>query len=363
MLDRPVAFRVQIGIEIRVGIVQDLIRLELVEPQQPVRLIEPVLPQKRRLSVQRGEPGVLGDRDIGRIEHPLQAVFLVHALGQLEDVVVRLRRRTHDHLGALSCGREAGRFAVKRQLFPVGRTLGRDLLHGAEDGMPPLVRGQKLQAALAGQLHVDAQAVRQKAQLFQQFRAGPRDGLGVDVAAEMVLVPEQPQDGQHPLGGVIGADQHRAGQEQSLDVVAAVELDGQFRQFAGRKGRAGDIVGLPVDAVAAIERAAVGHQDLQQAHTAAVCGKGMAASGRIAASDAARLGCPGRAAGRTGHVIFCAVGQNGQLLHQRLFHLRPSVPSKKAAAACSSLFSIRSTTWPSSRPHGPRCADGSGPHP
>ena len=83
MLDRPVAFRVQIGVEVRMIGVQNLVRFELIEPQQPVRLIEPVLPQQRGLGIQRGQAGILGHGDIGGVELPLEAVFLVHPLGQL----------------------------------------------------------------------------------------------------------------------------------------------------------------------------------------------------------------------------------------------------------------------------------------
>ena len=236
--------------------------MESIISEQPVRLIEPVLPQQRGLGVQRGQAGILGHGDVGGVEHPLEAVFLVHSLGQLEDVMIRLRRSPHDHLGALTGGREPGRFAVEGQFLPVGGSFHCDLLHGPEDGVPPLVRGQQFQAALAGQLHIDAQAVGQKAQLLQQFRAGAGDGLGVDVPAEMVFVPQQAQGLEHPLGGVVRADQHRAGQEQPLDVVAAVELDGQLGQLPRRKGGAGRIVGPAVDAVAAIEGTAVGHQHL-----------------------------------------------------------------------------------------------------
>ena len=117
---------------------------------------------------------------------------------------------------------------VQGELFPAGGTGHRDLLHGPEDGVPPLVRGQQVQAALAGQFHVDAQAVGEVTQLLHKLRAGAGDGLGVDVAAKAVFAPQQPQDRQHPLGGVVRGAQHRAGQKQPLDVVAAVELHGQL---------------------------------------------------------------------------------------------------------------------------------------
>ena len=188
--------------------------------------------------------------------------------------------------------------------------------------MPPLVRGQQVQAALAGQLHVHAQTVGQIPQLLHKLRACARDGLGVDVAPKAVFAPQQPQHRQHPLGGVVRGAQHRTGQKQPLDVVAAVEFHGQLCQLPGRKGGAGDIVGAAVDAVAAVEGAAVGHEYLEQADAAAIGGKGVAAARRVAAAHRARARGAGRPTGGAGNVIFGAVGQNGQLIHQGLFHAK-----------------------------------------
>ena len=245
-------------------------------------------------------------------------------------MVVRFRRGPHDHLGALPGGSKLRRVAVQGELFPAGGTGHCDLLHGPEDGVPPLVRGQQVQAALAGQFHIHAQAVGEVTQLLHKLRAGAGDGLGVDVAAKAVFAPQQPQDRQHPLGGVVRGAQHRAGQKQPLDVVAAVELHGQLGQLPGRKGGAGDIVGLAVDAVAAVEGAAVGHQHLEQAHTAAIGGKGVAAPRCIAAAHGSGPRRAGSPAGGAGYVVFGAVGQNGQLVHECLFHKNAPPNGKKS---------------------------------
>ena len=237
-------------------------------------------------------------------------------------MVVRLRRSAYDHLGALPGGGKLGRVAIEGKLLPTGSAGHCDLLHGAKDGVPPFVRGQQVQAALTGQLHVHAQTVGQIPQLLQKLRACARNGLGVDVAPEAVFTPQQPQHRQHPFGGVVRGAQHRAGQKQPLDVVAAVELHGQLCQFPGRKGGAGDIVGAAVDAVAAVEGAAVGHEHLEQADAAAIGGKGVAAARGIATAYRARARGAGRPAGGAGNVIFGAVRQNGQLVHQGLFHAK-----------------------------------------
>ena len=83
MLDGPVAFGVQKGVEVGAGIVQNLVRRKVVKAQQPVRLIEPVLPQQGRGRVQSGQAAVLRHGDIGGVEHPLELVFLVKTLGEL----------------------------------------------------------------------------------------------------------------------------------------------------------------------------------------------------------------------------------------------------------------------------------------
>ena len=77
MLHRPVALGVQIGVEVGVVTVQKLLCLELVKAEQPVCLIEPMLPQQRRLGIQRRQAGVLGHRDVGGVKHPFQVILIV----------------------------------------------------------------------------------------------------------------------------------------------------------------------------------------------------------------------------------------------------------------------------------------------
>ena len=60
--------------------------------------------------------------------------------------------------------------------------------------------------------------------------------LAVDVAVEAVFLPQQPQAADHQLRGVVGAAQHAGGEEQPLDVVPAVELDGEVGQLLRGEG-------------------------------------------------------------------------------------------------------------------------------
>ena len=97
---------------------------------------------------------------------------------------------------------------------------------------------------------------------MDQRRVRPGNGLGVDVAPEVIFVPQQLQCFNHQFSGVVGTDEHRAGQKQTLDVVAPVELDGQLRQLPGGEGGPGQVVGAAVHAVGAVVGAYVGEQHL-----------------------------------------------------------------------------------------------------
>ena len=233
---------------------------------------------------------------------------MVQPLAQPKDLPVALRGCPHDHLGALP-GRGKGRgTAVQLHLLPALGGADRNLPHGGENGAAPLVRTEQVQAALAGQLDVDAHSIRQKAQLLHQFRRGPGDGLGMDVPAEMVLFAQNAQRFHHALGGVIRAALNRAGEEQPLNVIALVKLKRQVRQFPRGKAGPRHIVGAPVDAIAAVVGAHIAEQHLQQAHAPAVRGKGVADARGRAAAHAAVPARPVQPAGGAGNVILGAVG-------------------------------------------------------
>ena len=61
---------------------------------------------------------------------------------------------------------------------------------------------------------------------------------------------------------------------------------------------------------------------LSRRDAAAVGGKGVAAARGVAAAYRARACGAGRPTGGAGNVIFGAVRQNGQLVHQGLFHAK-----------------------------------------
>ena len=105
----PAALGVQTEVEVGPPLVQQLLGPKVVEAQQPVRLIQPVLTQQGRLkALGSGEQGAGGDGDIGGVEDPLQMVLVVEPLGEHQDVAVALRRGTYDHLSGLTRRGEAG---------------------------------------------------------------------------------------------------------------------------------------------------------------------------------------------------------------------------------------------------------------
>ena len=340
MVQRPGALGVYQGVEVGIGFVQQLLSPEVVEPQQPVRLVEPVFPQQGRSEgLGGGEEPVVGHRHIGRVEHPLELVLVIEGLGKGEDVPVALRRGADNHLGGLPRRGEAGGVAEPGQLPPAGLNAIPDLGHGGQDGGLGLVGRQAAQALLAGQLDVDGQAVGQQAQPPGEEGVGPRDGLGVDIAAEAVLLPQQAQGLDHGLGGAVGAAPHGGGEEESLDVVAPVKADGELRQLPWGEGGPAHIAGAAVDAVGAVVDAPVGKQHLEQGDAPAVGGEGVAASGGQGAPQAAGPARPIQPAGGARRVVLGRVGQDGQLVQQ--LHTAAPFPFSLALLYIEHLFQSR----------------------
>ena len=191
--DCPEALRVDTRVEVRVLLVEQLLGAKTVKPQEPVRLIEPVLAQERRLGVKRGEQAALDDGDIGGVEHAFETVLGIERLGQVQDVPVGILRRADDELGALSGGGEGGRVLILRELGLALARLIADEPHRAQNGAPGLVRGQRPQPLLGRKLDVDAQPVGQQPQPVHQLRRRAGDGLGVDVAVEAIVLAQDTQ--------------------------------------------------------------------------------------------------------------------------------------------------------------------------
>ncbi len=202
--------------------------------------------------------------------------------------------------------------------------------HGAEDGVPALLGAQGPEACLGRQLDIHAHPVGEEPESADKGRRGPGDGLGVDIPSETVLLPEdfrRPDELHH--GVVRRSDDGRA-EEESLDVIPSVHLDGQVGEFPGSKGCPRDVGAPPIHAVGAVENAVVGEQDLEQGDAPPVVGPAMADAAEGRAAHGAPP--PGASAGRAGHVVFRSFGEHRELSQSLHDNLRPLCDNEMLAS-------------------------------
>jgi hypothetical protein len=119
---------------------------------------------------------------------------------------------------------------------------------------------ERLQAARCRELHVDGNAVGVKAGLVDQLGIGIGNGLEVDIAAKLVVFAQGARHLDDLLHRVIGRADDAGREEQALDIVALVECQGELDDLLSGEARAADVRALAVDAIMAVENAAVGEQ-------------------------------------------------------------------------------------------------------
>ena len=291
VVDGPVRLRIEVEVEEGVLLVDDLGDVEAIEAQQPVGLVEPVLAVELD-GVGAGKARVVVHGRVGAEEHPFERERAVERRRQVEYLEVALGRGSHDHLRGLTGRHERALFARGPPLRQVGGVPAHDrarvavlgdavayLAHGRHDALLVLLGGEQGEASLGGQLHVHAHAVGQVPERFDELGRGSGNGFRVDVAAKAVLVAQQGERAHHELGGVVGVADDPGAEEQPLDVVAAVERDGELRQLARRERCARHLVRGSVHAVGAVVHAHVGHEHLEQRDAASVGREAVAAAG------------------------------------------------------------------------------------
>ena len=79
MTERPGAFGVDVGVEVRVVAVDYLVGVKLVKAHQPVGLIEPVLAQERSRLVRPGQDGMVPDRNVRGEVDALHLISFIQA--------------------------------------------------------------------------------------------------------------------------------------------------------------------------------------------------------------------------------------------------------------------------------------------
>ncbi len=152
--------------------------------------------------------------------------------------------------------------------------------------------------------------------LRNQGIIGFRNRLQMDVAAEMMLLAQLARHAHHLLHGVVGAADDAGREKQSLDVIAAIEVECQLHDFIDGEARSRHIAGRAVDAIKAVVIAGIGQQHLQQRNAASIRRVGMtdAHAGRSRAHAFAVAAVPLLgAAGGAGSVIFRGISQDFQL--------------------------------------------------
>ena len=80
IVERPVRFRVDVDVEERMPLVDDLAHVEPVKPHEPVGLVEPVLAVELNGAV-AWQPFVLVDGEVGAEEHALHGDVSVKRCG------------------------------------------------------------------------------------------------------------------------------------------------------------------------------------------------------------------------------------------------------------------------------------------
>ena len=195
-----------------------------------------------------------------------------------------------------------------------------DVAHRAVDAFVILVGGQQLQVAFGRDFDVDAHAVGVASGLGHQFAAGTGNALQMDVPVETVHRAQVAGHADHALHRIVGIADDARREEKPLDVVAAIELDGQFGQFARREGGARNVVAAAVDAVGAVVDADVGEHDLQQRDAASVGREGVADAPPRGAAHPARTMLARHAARSARNVVFGRLGQHLEFFEHRLLH-------------------------------------------
>ena len=190
-----------------------------------------------------------------------------------------------DHLCRLSRWREFGRTSTSVRPVFCGDLALFHLAHRAADRLGRLFRGVGLDGAVCWQFDVDRQTVGIKPRLFDQFRRGVGDRLEVDVAAKVLFLAQAAGDLDHRLHRLVGVSDHTRGKEQSFDVVAAIEFDGEADDLFHAEPGARHIRRDAVDAIGAIIDAEIRHQDLEKADAAAIGGIGVADAGAFGAAQ------------------------------------------------------------------------------
>ena len=188
--ERPAALGIEFLIEIRLLRRQDFFRIKMIEAEQPVCLIEPVLPhERRRFDCRQVLPLHYGN--VRGIVDSLQRCLAVQSLRQKENLPVAFPAGSHDELRRLSGRHKGGRSLEFLPFFLVFPDRVTEKLHRRHDGLLRFLRCQKMERLLRGKLYIDAHPVHVAAKLVQKLRIRSGNAFHMDVPIEMLPFAEK----------------------------------------------------------------------------------------------------------------------------------------------------------------------------
>jgi hypothetical protein len=264
MAEGPGEFGVEGEIEVGLSGTGDFIDLESVEAQEPIGLIEPVLADEGR-GFDRENGGGFWDGAKGRVVDAPEMVRGVKFISASQEDGIGGGIGSNEHLGALTGGEGRRFWGVGSTFFGMALLdFFADVAHGHFGSGEAFFRGERVEALLTGEFDVDANPVGVTSGEGDEFGGCLRDGFKVNVAAKMVVLAEFSSDLDDQFHGVVGAADDAAAQEEALDVVAFVKVEGELHDFIRSEAGSSDVAGATVDAVMAIVEAGVGEEDFQQ---------------------------------------------------------------------------------------------------
>ena len=311
---------------------RQFVEAEAVEPQQPVRLVEPMLAHQRRTD-QRQRGRAVGDGRERGVVDALQPVGRVEPRRLPEDRRVRSRRRRRRSSASTGLPARSGAAACRGGSAPCRASLCRRTSAIALRIVAGFFSGAwaRTEASVGSSTLIDRRSACSPACSISR-RVGVGDGLEVDVALEAVLLAQLARDLDHLPHRVVGRADDAGRQEQPLDVVPPVEFQRQRHDLVDAEPRPLDVRADAVHAVGAVVDAEVRHQDLEQADAAPV--------GRVGVADA-------RAFGRADAALAAVAARRCRTTRRRRRTWRRRRGSRASARVCggpSVLLTFRTLT-------------------
>ena len=85
---RPTQFRVDLGIQIRIRIIQDFVNFKSIKTQQPIGLIQSIFTHQRGVRSHHRHIGIITNRNIARIINPFQIEAFVISISRVHNFLV-----------------------------------------------------------------------------------------------------------------------------------------------------------------------------------------------------------------------------------------------------------------------------------